>query len=320
MVLDAESVIDRRRLKRRLTGWRIAAVVLGLLFAGALVLGDKNFASSAGILPHIARVTVSGVITDDRKMNELIDKIGKSDQVKAVILDINSPGGTTTGGEAMYESIRQLAAKKPVVAVCGTLATSAAYIVALASDRIFVYGNTITGSVGVLFQWADVTDLLHTLGIKVEEVKSGPLKAVPSPFEPTDEKTREMTAEMVQDAKLWFFGLVEKRRNIVPETIPGLTDGRIYSGRQAVEFKLVDEIGDEKAAIDWLAKERKVPKGLKVIDWKPESESSGLFGWLFQSVASAFGISVEKIAGLVGQISATLKLDGLVSVWHPAAN
>jgi protease IV len=320
MVLDAESVIDRRRLKRRLTAWRIAAVVLGLLFAGALLLGDKNFASSAGILPHIARVTVSGVITDDRKMNELIEKIGKSDQVKAVILDINSPGGTTTGGEAMYESIRQLAAKKPVVAVCGTLATSAAYIVALASDRIFVYGNTITGSVGVLFQWADVTDLLHTLGIKVEEVKSGPLKAVPSPFEPTDEKTREMTGEMVQDAKLWFFGLVEKRRNIVPESIPGLTDGRIYSGRQAVEFKLVDEIGDEKDAIDWLTKERKVPKGLKVIDWKPESESSGLFGWLFQSLAGAFGISVEKIAGLVGQISATLKLDGLVSVWHPGAN
>jgi protease-4 len=320
MVLDAESVIDRRRLKRRLTAWRIAAVVLGLLFAGALVLGDKNFASSAGILPHIARVTVSGIITDDRKMNELIDKIGKSDQVKAVILDINSPGGTTTGGEAMYESIRQLAAKKPVVAVCGTLATSAAYIVALASDRIFVYGNTITGSVGVLFQWADVTDLLHTLGIKVEEVKSGPLKAVPSPFEPTDEKTREMTGEMVQDAKLWFFGLVEKRRNIASESIPGLTDGRIYSGRQAVAFKLVDEIGDEKAAIDWLTKERKVPKGLKVIDWKPESESSGLFGWLFQSLAGAFGISVEKIAGLVGQISATLKLDGLVSVWHPAAN
>jgi protease-4 len=320
MVLDAESVVDRRRLKRRLTAWRIAAVVLGLLFVGALLLGDKNMASSAGFLPHIARVTVSGIITDDRKMNELIEKIGKSDQVKAVIFDINSPGGTTTGGEALYDSIRLLAEKKPVVAVCGTLATSAAYMAALATDRIFVYGNTITGSVGVLFQWADVTELLHTLGIKVEEVKSGPLKAVPSPFEPTDEKTREMTAEMVQDAKLWFFGLVEKRRNIAPDSIPGLTDGRIYSGRQAVQFKLADEIGDEKAAIAWLTKERKLEKGLKVVDWKPEPESSGLFGWLFQSVASALGVSAEEIARLIGQISSTLKLDGLVSVWHPAVN
>ena len=319
MVLDAESVIDRRRLKRRLTVWRIAAVVLGLLFVGALVLSDKNVAGSAGILPHIARVTVSGIITDDRKMHELIDKVAKADQVKAVILDINSPGGTTTGGEAMYDAIRRLAEKKPVVAVCGTLATSAAYIVALATDRIFVYGNTITGSVGVIFQWVEVTELLHTLGVKVEEEKSGPLKAVPSPFEPTDEKARALAQEMVQESKDWFVDLVAKRRSIEPGSIPGLTDGRIYSGRQAVQLKLVDEIGDEKAAMSWLRKERKVSSDLKIVDWKPETESSGLFGWLFQSLAASIGISAEQILGLAGQISATLKLDGLVSVWHPAS-
>jgi protease IV len=320
MVLDAESVIDRRRLKRRLTAWRVAAVALGLLFVGALVLNDPNIAGSAGILPHVARVTVSGVITDDRKMQELLDKVAKSDQVKAVILDINSPGGTTTGGEAMYDAIRRLAEKKPVVAVCGTLATSAAYIIALATDRIFVYGNTITGSVGVIFQWAEVTDLLHTLGIKVEEVKSGPLKAVPSPFEPIDEKGRALTEEMVQESKAWFVDLVAKRRSITPESIPGLTDGRIYSGRQAVELKLVDQIGDERAAMDWLTKERNVTSGLKIVDWKPQQESAGLFGWFFKSMAASIGISAEKIAGLAGQISATLKLDGLVSVWHPPAN
>ena len=98
MVIDAESVIDRRRLKRRLVAWRIAAVAFGLLFAGVLALSDGNMAGSAGILPHVARVTVSGLITDDRKTLELIDKVAKADQVKAVILDINSPGGTTTGG------------------------------------------------------------------------------------------------------------------------------------------------------------------------------------------------------------------------------
>ena len=320
MVLDAVSVIDRRRLKRRLTAWRIAAVLFALLFFGALLLSDKNFASSAGLLPHIARIDVSGIITDDRKMNELFDKVGKSDQVKAVILDINSPGGTTTGGEAMYDAIRRLAAKKPVVAVCGTLATSAAYIAALATDRIFVYGNTITGSVGVIFQWADVTELLHTLGVKVEEVKSGPLKAVPSPFEPVNEKTLALSEEMVQEAKTWFVNLVADRRKIDPSAVPGLTDGRIYSGRQAVEFKLVDQIGDERAATAWLSKERKVPSGLKIVDWKPEEESSGLFGWFFRSMAALAGISAEKIVGVFGQVTATLKLDGLVSVWHPASS
>ena len=320
MVLDAESVIDRRRLKRRLTMWRIAAVVLGLLLIGALLLSDKQVAATAGILPHIARVDISGVITEDRKMSELLDKVGKADQVKAVILDINSPGGTTTGGEAMYAAVRRLAGKKPVVAVCGTLATSAAYIVALATDRIFVYGNTITGSVGVIFQWVDVTELMHTIGVKVEEVKSGPLKAVPSPFEPADEKARALSEEMVQEAKVWFVDLVAKRRDIDPQSIPGLTDGRIYSGRQAVELKLVDEIGDERSAVAWLHKERKVPAGLKIVDWKLETETFGLFGWLFQSLAGAVGISAERISGLVSQISATLKLDGLVSVWHPASS
>src|SRR6185436_17446274 len=214
-------------------------------------------------------LTVTGVITDDRKTLELIDKVAKSDQVKAVIVDINSPGGTTTGGEAMYDAVQRLAKKKPVVAVCGTLATSAAYIIALATDRIFVYGNTITGSVGVIFQWAEVTDLLRTLGIKVEEVKSGPLKAVPSPFEPIDEKGRALTEEMVQESKAWFVDLVAKRRNIEPASVPGLTDGRIYSGRQAVSLKLVDEIGDEKSAKTWLQTKRDVTSGLSIVDWKP---------------------------------------------------
>ena len=143
-MLEAETVIDRRRLRRRLSLWRLGAVVFALLFIAALMLGNRQMVSSAGILPHIARVSISGIITDDQNMLDLLDKVGKSDRVKAVILDINSPGGTTTGGEAMYDAIRRLAEKKPVVAVCGTLATSAAYIVALATDRIFVYGNTIT--------------------------------------------------------------------------------------------------------------------------------------------------------------------------------
>jgi len=319
MVLDAESVIERRRLKRRVTIWRIAAVVLGLLFLGVLVLSDRQV-GSAGILPHVARISVAGVITDDRKLLELIDRVGNADQVKAVILDINSPGGTTTGGEAVYDAIRRLTEKKPVVATCGTLATSAAYIVALATDRIFVYGNTITGSVGVIFQWANVTELLNTLGIKVEEVKSGPLKAVPSPFEPTDERGRAVTKEMVDDAKVWFFDLVETRRKIQPSAVPGLTEGRIYSGRQAVDYKLVDQIGNERTALSWLTKERGLPTGLKVLQWTPKEESDGFFGWFMNSGAAILGLSGSRIAALLGQVSTTLELDGLVSVWHPASN
>ena len=309
-----------RRLRRKLTVWRLAGVVLAVLLIALLMSGSERMAGSGSFLPHIARVQVSGIITDDQKMQDLIDKVGKSDRVKAVILDINSPGGTTAGGEAMYDAVRRLAEKKPVVAVCGTLATSAAYIVALATDRIFVYGNTITGSVGVIFQWADVSELMHTLGVKVEEVKSGPLKAVPNPFEPTDEKGRALAEEMVQEAKVWFVDLVGKRRNIEPASVPGLTDGRVYSGRQAVAFKLVDEIGDEKEAKRWLQKERNVAPGLSVVDWKPRAESGGILSWLFGAIASELGVSADKLVSLFGQVSEGLRLDGLVSLWHPAGS
>jgi len=300
--------------------WRLAGVVLAVLLIALLMSGSERMAGSGSFLPHIARVQVSGIITDDQKMQDLIDKVGKSDRVKAVILDINSPGGTTAGGEAMYDAVRRLAEKKPVVAVCGTLATSAAYIVALATDRIFVYGNTITGSVGVIFQWADVSELMHTLGVKVEEVKSGPLKAVPNPFEPTDEKGRALAEEMVQEAKVWFVDLVGKRRNIEPASVPGLTDGRVYSGRQAVAFKLVDEIGDEKEAKRWLQKERNVAPGLSVVDWKPRAESGGILSWLFGAIASELGVSADKLVSLFGQVSEGLRLDGLLSLWHPAGS
>ena len=319
-MIEAETVIERRRLRRRLTLWRLLAVVLAVLFIALLATGGQRFAGSGSFLPHIARVSVSGIITDDQKMLELLDKVGKSSQVRAVILDINSPGGTTTGGEAMYDAIRQLAEKKPVVAVCGTLATSAAYIVALATDRIFVYGNTITGSVGVIFQWADVSELMRTLGVKVEEVRSGPLKAVPNPFQPADEKARAIAEEMVQESKVWFVDLVAKRRKIEPATVPGLTDGRIFSGRQAVELKLVDEIGDEKDAKRWLQKERDVTPGLSVVEWRPKTESSGVLSWLFGSIGSLLGISAANFASLFGQVSEGLRLDGLVSLWHPAGS
>jgi protease-4 len=315
-VIEAETVIERRRLRRRLTLWRLVAVVLGVFFVALLISGDQRLAGSGGFLPHIARVSVSGIITDDQKVLDLLERVGKSSQVKAVILDINSPGGTTTGGEAMYNAIRRLAEKKPVVAVCGTLATSAAYIVALATDHIFVYGNTITGSVGVIFQWADVSELMRTLGVKVEEIKSGPLKAVPNPFEPADEKARALGEEMVQEAKVWFVDLVAERRKIEPDSVPGLTDGRVYSGRQALALKLVDEIGDEKAAKTWLQKERNVAPGLSVVDWKPRAESSGILRWLFGSIASGFGVTTDNFASLFGQVSEGLRLDGLVSLWH----
>src|SRR5262249_26294162 len=141
-----------------------------------------------------------------------------------------------------------------------------------------------------------------------------------SPFEPTDEKGRALAEEMVQESKVWFVDLVGKRRNIDPSAVPGLTDGRIYSGRQALTLKLVDEIGDERAAKTWLQQKRDVTPGLSIVDWKPKSDEGGILSWLFGSLAYAIGLPIQKILAFLDAGSATLKLDGLVSLWHPAGS
>ena len=319
-MFEAETVVERRQLRRRLSRWRVLAVLLAVLLVAALTSSGLTSFGTGGVLPHIARVPVHGVIAEDRKLNDLFDRLAKAEHVKAVILDIDSPGGTTTGAEAMYNAIRRLAKEKPVVAICGTVATSAAYLAAIASERIFVYGNTVTGSVGVIMQWPDVSQLLASIGVKVEEIKSGALKAVPNPLQPTDAQERALVEDMVQDAKVWFLKLVGERRRLAADSVPGLAEGGVYSGRQAVALKLVDEIGDERAARAWLEKERSVADGLSVIEWKLASEGRGLLDWVFDFLGRALGQSTGSAAGLLNAFRGSLKLDGLISLWHPGTS
>jgi protease IV len=320
MALETETVIDRRRLSRAVSFWRFLALIFALLVVLAIVLGNRQFAGEAGFFPQIARVQISGMITDDRHMTSLLDELAKEREVKAVILDINSPGGTASGGEALYLAIRRLAAKKPVVAVCGTLAASAAYLAALATDHIVALGNTMTGSVGIIFQWVDVSKLMNTIGVKVEEQRSGPLKAVPDPFHPADAQTLQFTQQMVDEAKQWFFGVVKQRRKIDLAAVPGLTQGRVYSGRQALQYKLIDQIGDEHTALQWLHQKNGISSHLSVVDWRPENESEGYLGSLFHTMAQVFVPAADNIAGALGEVSAPLQLDGLISLWHARGN
>ena len=320
-MFEAETVVERRQLRRRLSLWRLLALLFAVLLIAALTSsGLTSLGTGGSVLPHLARVPVHGVITEDRKLNDLFDRLAKAEHVRAVILDIDSPGGTTTGGEAIYNAIRRLAKEKPVVAICGTVATSAAYLAAIASERIFVYGNTVTGSVGVVMQWPDVSQLLASIGVKVEEIKSGALKAAPNPFQPTDPQERALVEGMVQDAKTWFLKLVAERRGFAAESVPGLAEGGIYSGRQAVALKLVDEIGDERAAKAWLEKEKSVAAGLSVIEWKLPAERSGLLDWVLGVFGRAIGQSAGGAAGLFDVFRSGLKLDGLISLWHPGTS
>lgn len=320
MTLEADSIIARRRLTRSLAVWRVLAIVALAVAVGALLLAESTGVGGLGKRAnHIARVKVAGLITGDDQMLELVDDIAKASQVKAVIVRIDSPGGTTAGAEMLYRALRRLGEVKPVVAVMDTVAASGGYITALAGDHIVARGNTITGSIGVLFQWAHVQQLLDSLGIKVEEIKSGELKGEPSLFTPPSEEARAATAALVQDSFRWFKELVVERRKLPAAQVDRLADGRVFTGRQAVVEKLVDEIGGEGEAINWLATERGVDKDLKILDWEPKGslDPSGLGLAMVGRLLRAMGLGEASWIAEKVFAPERLRLDGLVSVWHP---
>ena len=321
MSLEVESVLDRRRLKRSTSLWRGLAILAGALAVGAVTVagtGDWTFAPPK----QVARITIEGMITEDRAQLRMLKRVADAKHVAGVILVVNSPGGTTTGGEALFEALRGISEKKPIVAQFGTVAASAAYIAGLGTDHIVARGNSITGSVGVIMQWPEVSELLAKLGVKMNEIKSGPLKATPSPFQPLDEAGRKVTELMIAESQVWFLDLVRKRRGVNTKEIPGLEEGRVFSGREAVRFKLADELGGEAEAVRWLEQERKVDKGLRIVDWRPSRESSWPFNPLAEANSGGIINSAREIARAVLEETglSAIRLDGLVSVWHPSKN
>jgi protease-4 len=318
MSFETEAVLDRRRLRRRLSFWRILAVLAGFLAVGLL---SYTSAERAGLVEQrqIARITIEGNISEDRALLETIKKAGESKKVVAVILFINSPGGTTAGGEALFDAIRTLTKSKPVVAQFGTIATSAAYMAGIASDRIFARGSTITGSVGVIYILPEISGLMDKLGIKINEIKSGPLKANPSPFQPIDDPGRTEIQRMVAESKRWFIDLVRTRRGIDTAGVEGLELGRVYSGRDALTHKLIDQLGGEPEVVKYLEDQRGVPKSLKIVDWKPQRDSDwGLLRTTSRALAYLTGMRViEDLGHIVSDDRvASLRLDGLLSIWH----
>jgi protease IV len=305
-ISEAELIVDRRRLKRRLVLWRLAALALALAAIGA---GAWSGGSLRPYKDHIARVSINGLITGDEKTLNLIREVGKSSHAKALIIRIDSPGGTTAGSEALYEEIRKVAAGKPVAAVMDTVAASGGYITAIATDHIVARGNTITGSIGVIFSFPEVSQLLDKLGIRMEEIKSGELKAEPSPYKPVSDKARAVSNQMVQDSFAWFTGLVAERRKLPMDKVLILSDGRVYTGRQALAEKLIDEVGGEEKAVSWFESDKKLASGLDVVDWKAKEslDPTGLGFSAVRSVLEALGWRPYEAA----------KLDGLLVLWHP---
>jgi protease IV len=320
MAFDADSMAERRRLTRKLSLWRVLAVVAGCLALVGIavgIFGRSAITGSGGA--HIARVTVSGVITGDRQTLRMLESVAKSN-ASGVLVVVDSPGGTVPGSEMLHESIRRLAEKKPVVAVVNNLAASGGYIAAMGADRIVARQTSLVGSIGVIFQLPNVAQLLDNVGVKVETVRSTPLKAAPSGTEPTSPEARAAINALVLESYDWFRTMVKTRRGLDDSQLAAVADGRVFSGRQAVGLKLIDEVGGEREAIAWLEKEKNVAKDLTIRDYRRRSgfEEYGFSG----SIARiARGLGLERFADAVGRFAGqaeALSLDGLLAVWQPA--
>ena len=326
MSLDADYIVDRRRMRRKLTFWRIfaaALAVIAVIGAVIAVRSPNGMIPSAG--PYIARIQIDGLIRSNRERVEALERLGRSTLAKAVIVHVNSPGGTTGGSEELYNALKELKEKKPMVVVVEGLAASGGYITAIASDHIVAQSSSLVGSIGVLFQYPDLSTLLKTVGVKVEEIKSTPLKAAPSPFEPTSPEARAAIEAVVLDSYDWFRGLVRENRKVDGDLLARVSDGRVFTGRQAIDLKLVDEIGDEKQAIAWLAKEKGVDPKTRVRNYDLEPRFRDLpflhvaASWVLEAVGLGTWARQIETWGTMRAIE-RLNLDGLLALWHPSTN
>jgi protease-4 len=299
-MFDADALVDRRKLKRRLMVWRGLAI-LALVAVVAVAVGRFGPTLDSS---HIARIEIAGPIVSDQRRLDAIQSVAENPNAKALVVFIDSPGGTVVGGEELYKALRDVSEEKPVVAVMGQLATSAGYMVALGADRIFARDGTITGSIGVILQSVEITGLLDKIGVEPQTIKSSPLKAVPSPLEPLTDEARRVTQALVNDVYEMFVELVVQRRDLSPATARVLSDGRVYTGRMAVGNKLIDALGGQDEAVAWLEEARDIAPNLPVRNVRPARGVEDLF---------------DQIDGIARKtvLSERLTLDGLVSVWHP---
>jgi protease IV len=303
MSLETDLLLDRRRLKRRLVFWRVFSVV-------ALVVAALAGLRGAGISPtgaHIARVSVNGLITEDRKVTEAIDSLADNSSVKAMIVSIDSPGGSVAGGETLHDAIARVAAKKPVVVTMGGLAASAGYMIATPANRIFAREATLTGSIGVLLETGEFSGLLGKLGITAEVIRSGPLKDEPSLVRPLSPAGQEVMQGLVNDMYDQFVEMVAAGRHMDVAKVRSLADGRAYTGRQALGLGLVDAIGGEPEAKDWLTSAKGVPADLPVQDLPDHGFASRAF-------SGQLGVMVEGV--LKTLISQSLSIDGAWAIWQ----
>ena len=267
MSLEADLLAERRRLSRRVSLWRTLAV-LGVIAALAVIFGRGDMGGLASG-EHVLRLRIEGVITEDRRLLEAIEEARTDSSARAMLLVIDSPGGSMAGGEALHGALKRFAEQKPIVALMGGTAASAGYMIAMPAQHVLAREATVTGSIGVLLQSFDVSELMARLGVRPDILATGPFKAQPNPFQPLTDQGRAEMMRVLEDLHAQFIAMVVAGRRMEEARVRALADGRVFTGRQALGLGLIDAIGGEAEARAWLAAQKDVPAALPVRDLEP---------------------------------------------------
>jgi protease-4 len=277
MSLEQELYEEKRRKLRRSSFFKGCLITAAIIAIG-LVVWNKEFMSS----PHIASYQVIGEIYDDPERDAILNNIAENDHVYGLIVKINSPGGSVVGAEALYHSLRKIEARKPVVVLIGEVGASAAYIAALAGDVIYARGNSLVGSIGVIVQYPDLSQLAKNLGISLTVIKSSEAKGGTNFLKPIDKKSLQNQELLVRDSFIWFKQLVSDRRTLVGKDLENVSQGELFTGRMALKLNLIDSIGSRDQAIVYLRSQGKKFDDIEIKDWNqnenPKSFWNALFG------------------------------------------
>ncbi|MBF91330.1 MAG: signal peptide peptidase SppA [Rickettsiales bacterium] len=214
----------------------------------------------------IAKLSIDGVIYERNDILEKIDELNNDESAQGLLLIVNSPGGTFVNSKEIFDSIKKIGKKIPTAVYMREMATSGGYLVSLGAEKIFSNQGTITGSIGVILQTADISKLLKKIGINPVVIKSGELKSVPNPLEKIDENQIQYVEEIISLMQKEFLKILKDSRNISSEVVNLVSDGRILTGSQAKKMNLIDEIGSEGDAILWLRKKADLDDDVPVID------------------------------------------------------
>ena len=269
----------------------IVVAVIALMTVGGLFLAVWTALGGPGFAlgPSVARIEVEGLIADDEELLEQIRRFRDDPTVRGFLIAINSPGGVVGPSQSIYRELRRLREEdeRPVVATIGAVGASGGYYVALGADSIYALPGSITGSIGVIMQFPDASRLMDRMGVQVEVVQSAEHKDAGSPFRPMTEADRAVLAELVDDVYRQFVEVVAEERGLSAEVVGGLADGRILTGRQALDAGLIDRLGNSSDALAALGRMAGLGDEPRVVH--PPEERPSMLDLLLNGGLSAVG-------------------------------